>query len=69
MKNLEEKIKQKAKSCLKGLETRNNSVGPYSSENIETFVKDITGAMLKIVDAEVNIRLQEERHHPRPPKP
>ncbi len=59
---LEEKIRKKAKSSLKGFITRADDANSPSEGNIETYLRGITGAMSKIIKTEVNIRLQEERH-------
>ena len=60
MTPLEEKIRIKAKNCLNGWQGRG---GSYSgTENDNTYLTDITLAMTKIIKAEGNIRLQEERH-------
>ncbi len=61
-KALEKKIEKKARNVLKGFLNKVSGPNRPSPENKESFVKEITGAMLKIIKAEVNIRLQEERH-------
>ena len=59
MSSLEEKIRAKAKNCLEGWKGRG---GKYSGvDNDETYLNDIVGSMLRIIKAEVNIRLQEAR--------
>ena len=52
-KALEKKIEKKVTKILEGFMTKQNKKG---------FISDMTKAMLKIIKAEVNIRLQEEKH-------
>ena len=57
----EEKIYYKAKTILDTFDGRSSS-----SANKKQRLIDLVGAMKKIMQAEVNIRLQEAKHHPLP---
>lgn len=67
MNELEEKIKTKGINLIDGYIFRQTS-GGHSPQNKETFLTDLTASMLKIIKAEVNIRLQEIRRLPKATK-
>jgi hypothetical protein len=62
MDTLEEKIYYKIKKCYEGFQNR--QMGSTTKENEKQYFIDVTNAMTRIVKTEVNIRLQEEKHHP-----
>lgn len=63
MDKLEEKIFYKSKNIFDAYEHRKTGMGDGKG-NKKQFLIDMTNAMLRIIKAEVNIRLQEEKHHP-----
>ena len=60
--SLENKIRAKAESLLKGYEKRKTGASGYTEGSRKTYMNDTVLAMLKIIKKEVNIRLQEIKH-------